>query len=352
MTVIVISLLLLFIIFITSVFILNNKNNKVLYSILLLFLVFIHIFIVFKMPLDYQDRISYSSHFLDIKYGFDYVLNRYLEESDYLFYTIVNFITYLTDNLYIFYLLLYLIFIIPIITFCYKYFGIKLGYIVILCLTFFSTFYGYYLNGIRQGIAMSILLLVYYYARRNKYLFAIFFSFLAFGFHDSSIFFAMAILGLKIAKLKKSHLYWVYILTSLYLLIRFLVPSLGIENIIDLGQYDYLTSGSSDNYGSGTWWRIYLFNTGFLILFLMINDENEYKISLLSLYIVYISMFNLFGDLIYANRVAAFGWFIIPFVFIDLVKGKKHEKEYLMMVIIIFILYSFYTGIPYEFLIE
>jgi hypothetical protein len=324
--------------------ILRNKYNM---SVVYLGMLSLTLYINWATDINYTDRIRYNSRF-------DFIYNHSIFESinqlnyEPLFIICVKIITFFTTDAIIIYIILHIVFLIATIK------GLKLivnkeySLLVLTIFINYPFYYGYTLNGIRQGLAFAFIILSIGYMVDKSKLKFISSSIVAILFHYGTIPFSVILIVIHfIKRLKISHLIKLYILFSI--LFIFNLQSI-MFNFIDLNLFEeYFSEDNINNFGGGNNLRFYAFNTIFLIIFIIyINKfkaEKVYSI-LLKVYILYSIAYLSLGYISYSNRVASYSWFIIPLIIGYIIYFNKSNMKRLVTLLFIVII-GLAIGIPY-----
>src|SRR5699024_3195740 len=127
------------------------------------------------------------------------------------------------------------------------------------------------------------------------------------------------------------------------------------KNIVGMIPYEinYLEMYSSmeliQYYGGSYNIKFYIFNTGFLILFLFfyynypIVKSNGVFNCLLNIYILFSSVFLTFGYIAFADRLASYSWFIIPIIVAMIIKNVNLKVSGVVTLVGILIIGAFTT---------
>ena len=148
-------------------------------------------------------------------------------------------------------------------------------------LVFCFTFLPFYFNGMRQGIAISFVLLVFYYLIKKSYLKSTISFIIGFLFHKSILLFLPYIILYFIVKNEKYRKYSILITIVISIIILFFFKDLA--NTIDLSDYTYLINKIDANRIS--FLLIVLYIPKLLLLFLLFKKNNEEYSKYYGLYI-------------------------------------------------------------------
>lgn len=328
MTVLIYTIFITFILSFTS-----NKNtllnNKYIHCYFIVSFFLISTYIVSITDVNYIDRFLYTSNFTEAK---GVTLYEYLNSftGDYLFRYVTWQIAQITSSVELYYISLHLLFIIPLII------GVKYVYnneLVVLSLFLYLNlifYYSYSLNVLRQGIAMALIVLAVRYLIEKKGAKLLLTIGAASLFHLSSLFFSVIMIYIYFVKrIKFKYSITIYIISSIMYITKL------SDNLINLIPYStgYMNTYSSErlieNFGGSYKLDFLMFNTIFLILFLLavykINSlkGNDIYMNLLNIYILFSSIFFLVGFVAFADRVAAYSWFLIPLLIALIIREVK-----------------------------
>lgn len=212
-------------------------------------------------------------------------------------------------------------------------------------------FYNYATNTIRQGLAISLILvaLAYYLNDEKKWLKTIALMVFACLFHWSAVPFAVILLVLKIFNIgiKKSIFFWL-IMSFLYLF------DLQLKIMASLTEFipHFTVYGDTNMVGvnlTGNRLDFYLFSLFFLLvglyLYYFVHKEERY-LKVIKTYILFNTVFLLIGFISYSDRLAAYSWFLIPvMIWIPILSKKKYLNGYSFVVLLAFSLTAIVAGI-------
>lgn len=275
----------------------------ILYFILFYFIAFRPVSEVFG------DMVTYYSHFEAYKYSNE------IRDKD-VFFEIILF--YFSKNLTseLFFLFCSVLYFFPLYFVYKKIF--KDYWPVVFCLnTLIVTFYGFAVNGIRNGIAAHIFLLVFVVPKPIRFIVLI----LSFCFHSSMILPISAYI--LVNYIKKINIY--YLIWFLSFLISLIYPDFG-KLIQSLGLFNdrldvYVNAGDNfnDQFSKSGYRYDFVIYSFFCILFSAyyifnrkINDKFYFKIT--SIYLLCNSFFVLLNQIAFSNRFAYLSWFLIAII--------------------------------------
>lgn len=136
------------------------------------------------------DTISYITNFLSYRYrDWDWVFGSHGARKEYGYYALIKILSSVTDNYTVLLAVVALIFTAAVCLFIYRYSRIPfLSFVLLVCMGFFY----FSLSGLRQVIAMSILIFSYKYVRERKLVPFLLLVALAYLFHNTAIVFLIA----------------------------------------------------------------------------------------------------------------------------------------------------------------
>lgn len=322
-------------------------NNVVITRLFVIILACISLYVIIITDLNYTDRSQYTQHFYQSMNmtTFDQLKYSNMEE---LYVIIVNFISYFVSSPILFYMILHIIFLVFISTGIYKLQGIYLlAYSLIIYLNVFY-YYGYVLNGIRQGLAMAGLILVFSLLVKGKNNKGLMIAIITSLLHYSAIPF---IFLTYLVVFLKNNLKFKYLLVSYFIfsiLYIFDLQTLFV-GFIDSGYFETYTSPEvMERFEKTNNINFLLFNSVFLIVFYIFYKkhftQDDIYILLFKLYIVFSMIFLLFGYIAFSNRLAAYSWFLIPILLAYyLVNNRLNHLNGLILVIILIV--GIFTGV-------
>ncbi len=220
------------------------------------------------------------------------------------------------------------------------------------------TFFTYGVNGVRNGMAASMVILALSY--REKIAIAAILCFLALGVHKSLL---LLIVGALIAtRIRNSKVYifgWFISILAVSVIGRSLsqiIGNLGFLADERLAAYSAM-DGAAGHYYTGFRLDFLAYSALPVIIgWHFIYKKNFYDKTYIWIYNIYIianSFWVLMMYASYSNRFAQLSWFIMPIVcFYPWFKQKapKLQQHILLYLIIVFYAYTFYTNIAITFL--
>ena len=209
---------------------------------------------------------------------------------------------------------------------------------------FISSFYfiNMGINVMRQGIAISLVILFFYFylhkAKKISYILAL----LSILFHFSVLIVLVSFALAKFLSLRSTIAIYIIAIAISFLGVGIIEYFTKIPILRDLFAYrvdSYLNSIDSTSYNVGFRYDFVIFNTFFLLIGLIINAyisiDNSKSSLLLKLYILLSSIFFLSFYIPFSDRVGVMSWVVIPFVLIPLF--DKRNKIYVLLTMFIFI---------------
>lgn len=220
----------------------------------------------------------------------------------------------------------------------------------------FPFFLSYVVNGMRQGFAMAltvfaICLLVSENKKRMPFYGSLLLAVLS---HTASLPFVLILIFIRFFKrlsLKLSLSVWAL---SSFLFITGLNGALlgPISNLFD-NLAIYTQSNVMESYSGTNRIDFLLFSFAFVIIGLFIygkttgQERVKYKI-MLNTYILFNTLFVLFGFIAFSNRLSAFSWFIIPLLIwypiLNIGDSKKYNSPLIVAVTVISILIGLFSS--------
>lgn len=301
----------------------NIMEKMYSYRPIVLFSIFFVIFyglrpVVYGLGIYFGDTNNYAGVYEQLKYTGDFMENYGAADSDWLFYLIEKICSQIMD-VHLWLLLMMVLYIVPMYEGC-KRIDIRHGALLMLfCLGSFQ-FYPFAVNGVRNGIACSLIIYVAALLCDKKILFAAIISYLAIGFHKSAVLPAGAMFFTYfISKPKYMFITWfVAIVISL---------AVGeyIDNALTLLSYDERLANNLQNDDADGLilehrfrWDFLLYSSMPIILaaYTIFKRKlyNKTYLILLGTYMYANSFWVLAIRAIFSNRIAYLSWFIYPIV--------------------------------------
>lgn len=325
-------------------------NNKFTRKILEIGLILITFYMLIIVDSNYADRVVYSRIFREFKHlSLGEIFGSYSQEP--LFMIITKLISMLTDDEMIYYTMIYLIFLITLFKGLKMIFMNKYHIYAFIVFVNFGIYYGYVLNGLRQGLAMSLIILTIGYALKRKPIKMIIVSFSAILFHYSSIPIVIFVIILSYFRNFKIK-YFIIIYIVFFLLYitgfnQYLFSSIKISSLDEYSNRDLI-----DRFGGSNKINFIIFNTFYLVIFsifLKKNRKNEVFLFLYKSYILFSVYFMAFGFIAYSNRLSAYSWFLIPIITGYIMVNSSSKLLVLLIALFVFIL-GYIFGIHFYYL--
>jgi len=293
----------------------------------------------------FGDMESYNQVFIKVQRGEQIIITK-----DYLF----NYFTLYCARIMssqMFFLIVDVIYILPMFLFSRKYSPVYWYYVFLLFLTSFS-FWTYGTNGIRNGIATSLFLLALVFYERKLLMYGI--MFLAMGFHNSLM---IPIAAYFVAAQWKNPKIYLYVwLSAIPLSLLFsgqweiLFSSLGFEDERVTG---YLGGQERAEFRYDGFRWDFVFYSGFAIFagwyFIFKKKiQDKFYIHLWGIYVVANAFWILVIRANFSNRFAYLSWFLMaPVIAYPMLKYKLWPDQHKILTIVIFIYYLFtYLVVP------
>lgn len=277
--------------------------------------------------------------------------------KEWLFYNMMRFISHYTD-VHAFFVLCAALYILPLWLASHRIFK-NYSYIPFLIFLSMFTFWNYGVNGIRNGIGASFIILAMTYVENIPVMITL--CFIATGFHSSV--FLMIGAGLIAWFIKNSNLYlagWIICVILSYSVgetIQSYLGGLGLGTDERFTRY-VTTSAEEFLRGEGVavitgfrWDFIAYSSMAVIVGWYFIYRENfkdEYYKWIYNSFLITNAFWVLIIRAIYSNRFAQISWFIMPLVLIYPFMKKRfwlnHEKV-LGYTILIFYAFAFYTNV-------
>lgn len=224
------------------------------------------------------------------------------------------------------------------------------------CISAFS-FWGYATNGIRNGLACSVVLIGIIYLIRREYLWAMIVCFVAIGIHRSTVLpITMAVISVFFVKSPKYAIYfWLFsIVISLFFggAISAYLGQLGFDERMDR----YLTMSAQNMYFSrvGFRWDFLLYSAVPVWLTWYVTQKKEINDSTFNMlactYILSNSFWVMVNRAAFSNRFAYLSWFMYPvllaYVFIRIPLWEEQDKKagYALLLHAGFTMFMFFIG--------
>jgi len=323
----------------------NNKYNN---TVLLLFLVALLSVSIYHIELyHFTDLYNYFNKFNSLK-GVSFPTLNLAEEP--LFYLLQWLIVNMTGSFNIFLVIVWGIIVSNIIKSVHNIFPSHyILYVLFSYFTFFI-FFNYVLNVMRQGLAISFIILGVSYLIKKKdrvdwrfYIPII----IAPMFHVSALPVSIVLIVLKFSNIDFKWILMSWLGASFLFLTDLnssFFSGLNIEPIEDYTSTTVLTHYSETN-------RLdfFIFSAFFVIISLLIwkyifSKNNTQYLEVIKCYLIFNSYFLLLGFIGYSDRLAAYSWMLIPILIWMAVPNTKNQQLKTFIIIIIFILLSFFSS--------
>lgn len=325
--------------------ILNNNSNAKILSIIIICIVSIDV--IFREHIhdtkiyihSFEASIGKSlGHLISVlPYDFFWILFQWI-------------VSKFTTSPYIFLAIIWFIFLFGLLHLLKKLFSPWQLFFVLFTYTAFVFFYSYATMALRQGVAISFLLLAISLLITNKEINAkVIISLITSSlFHWSSIPFALVtILVLKNRfRIRFLLILWCIFATMFVFGIQNIIISPFANLVPNISVYT--SSVVINNYTGINRLDFLLFSAlwiAYSIVFYLYYYKDETYKKLIKLYISYNSLFLLFGFVAYSDRIAGYSWMLIPIiVWYPLLKKEKYSKGFVMVVLLGVVLVSFLSG--------
>ncbi|MDR0605615.1 MAG: EpsG family protein [Bacteroidales bacterium] len=324
----------------------NNSNSV----IALLLFVFIVLYIGLR-PISgrfFGDMSTYATEFKLFQSG-DRVVN--MSSGDVLFSTYVNYCSSIM-NVHTWFLLDAFIYIGCLYLACKKIFPEYILIAFLMCVTAFS-FWGYGVNGIRNGIATSLIILAFSFVlQRKKIVISILLCLLAIGLHKSVTFPVLAGITAYFYKNTRSYLYlWVACIALSLMFGGFwesFFSNLGLTDDERFSAYLMSTEYADSFSSTGFRWDFLLYSMVPIVMgvyvVLIREQKDRLYLLLLNTYIISNAFWILVIRASFSNRFAYLSWFLYPIVLIyPLLKFELWDKQYSKtgMVVVLHFLFTY-----------
>ncbi|QWB99438.1 EpsG family protein [Mycoplasmatota bacterium] len=212
-------------------------------------------------------------------------------------------------------------------------------------------------NILRQGMAISFVILAFSCLLKKEYKKFIFYSIISFLFHSSAAIIFPFIILLKF-KIKMKYYLLAYVSAAILMFTgmnRFLLTLFNQFNFNLINRLiNYASQNTIDKYGATNRIDFFLFNSIWIIIFFIISkymsNIHVREHILFKLYLYFTSFFMLIGFVAYSDRVAAYSWMLLPIILILPNNTKKHEGVYSLFYILIILVLFVYFGVYNRFL--
>lgn len=332
---------------------LNNRYVGKFYTIIILSL------LTFTIPFRKQenDTLNYVYSF---QQSIGRNLNSILETSpyDYLWTVFQYIVSRFTDSSHLFLLIIWIFYIIGLLFMLRTLFTPFQLSIVLFSYASYPFFFSYSSMALRQGIAMSLLMILISYILKGKkinlHVFSIFLISSSL-IHWTSIPFAILLFVVNKFEIKVKSL----LITWVLFLIMFLLniqEKLLSSILIYIPKFDvYSNSNSIDSYSQNTYGFV-LFSALWLVIFTVIfiySSPDKNYIFLFKLYIAFNIAFLFLGFVSYSDRIAGYSWLLIPtIVWYSIFNRQKYQVLQISFLIFMIFLIGIFLDIHVNFTLQ
>ena len=316
----------------------TSQNNIIINKLLLYVIILLCTLYMGGRPISgrfFGDMYTYDMYFQRIKIS---GIEAGMLESDSLFYYYMYICTLIMDN-HTFFIISSILYFLPILIVSNVNFNRNAFYAVLLLVGSFS-FWSYGVNGIRNGLATSMFLLVF--ATNKKWL-QVLIVLIAINLHSSLLIPIVAFLISYIVKRPKYILYGWLICIPISLIMGGSIQTF-FAGIIDDDRTSYLTDGNinNDNFSStGFRWDFLIYSScavyaGWYYIFKKNYQDQRYRL-IYSTYLIANAFWILVITANFSNRFAYLSWFMMALVIVyPLLKNYVfHKSEKTLAYIII-----------------
>lgn len=318
----------------------KQKGDSIVYFIV----VIISIWIGFRPDLDiFGDTKIYSGFYYTINYNEGVFSSEPIFRNLMLFFNIFGFSV---NVFYVFVSLLYTLF--PLL-YCRSIGYVNLWLYFLFIVSSFS-YLGYGINGIRNGLALSVLIFAFSFVsstRIKTLLPFIFFSLMALGIHKTTMLpFLCSMVSLFLVKdIKISILIWIFSIPLSYILGNFFIyifSSLGFDDRLSgyLLDFESLTA-------KGFRWDFILYSLAPIVLAYYVRFKRKVQdfryLFLINTYILSNTFWILVIRASFSNRFAYLSWFLYPLVIAYPILKFRLWKKQNTKVALILLLYFVFT---------
>lgn len=183
-----------------------------------------------------------------------------------------------------------------------------------------------HINIIRNGLAIYLMLLFMYYCNNENLLKSAFWGIAALLIHYSLII-PIAVFLFTRLKINIKFFYVVYFCSILLSVFGVGIHNFSVFSGVDSAKIDMYINYVNTDYRIGFRPNFVLYNTFFLMIFLLINSRTEKYMSYLKYYLLSSSVFFLWFYIPYSDRIGLYSWIIIPFIIFVGLKEKYPLKQ-------------------------
>ncbi len=340
--------ILLLIVLLTVGHTLNNSGfRKKTYKFNKTFAIILFSFLLIYMGLRpisiyFGDMGSYARLFNDYAAGYTI-----LKSSDIAFYTLMEWLA-LFNNVYLFFFVMTLLYITPLYIAVRRWFP-NYYYLAFLILVTSFSFWSYGTNGIRNGIATSLMILALSYQDKKLIMYALFA--LAYGFHSSML--LIIVLYFLSGFIKNISFYFYFWGSSIFLSLLMgsfwenFFASLGFGDEDKINIYFFNKEEFASQFSStGFRWDFLLYSfTAVFASWYFINKlhfKDKYYLKMVQIYLMANGFWILVIRANFSNRFAYLSWFMMGIIIIyPLLKQVYWKKQFQIIGILILTYFSF-----------
>lgn len=325
------------------------KNRIMSNSIIFTMIAFMIAYIPF-LDVYVSDMVRYVAAYQNMSsLSLSQIINIY--EWEPLFLITQWFISRFSENPVIYVLFTYIMFILILYKTIKKIFLPWQRMFVVFVFLCFPFFYMYVFDGIRQGLAIMLLMLGISYWTEKKNSLKFYLCLIASGlFHDTAFIMAIIIIIVFLFKLKLRTLLSIWGVTAILFLTGLNAKILNFDffrSIVYIAIY--ADPNSIKQFGEVNKLNFFVFTSFFLFASLFLYkyiklEKAQMKIYslIIKCYIGFSAVFLLFGFIAYSNRIAMYSWFLIPLLICyPVLYSKKYSNVLLFFVILIAFITSF-----------
>lgn len=324
----------------------RNRYTTKMLEVLLLFILTLTIGL--RSLSSFPDNLSYKYFFEDSLYTSftNFLISSPMEVG---FSVLTWLIGRVTESYTVFFVIIFLLFIGLFLSFLKNLFGHD-KLIILAIFTSTPFFISFSANIIRNGLAVSLLLLATYYSFNKKNnLLTVFLLIIAPLFHTAVIPFAIFLVLERFITLKLNHLLWFWILTIALFILK--IPSLFLPLLNNFDSIEtYASTDAFELYGGGAYRLDFLiFNTLIVIFTLVIfrfygNREKDFiLIKYIKLMLFSAIVFNMFGFIAFSDRLAVYVWLFFLITVLLIIQKSKYQNILMPVLLAICSIYIILT---------
>lgn len=210
-------------------------------------------------------------------------------------------------------------------------------------LIFYCLFYFVSLNGVRQMLSASIILVGFTYLLNGKTVNFVIITLLAIGVHTSSFFVLISLFFCKLKFLTKSK-------EILIPIICFILGFLGVDRLFEFiysyfGSYQQYAAASSYYVNWSIGGILYNVLTMSIYIYILLSDKGE-NWKMKQLYFLYVCFSLLFLNSIIFQRLALTFGFIQMIYYPYVINGQNKRKKQIILVCVLFLIfYNFFNSL-------